>query len=154
MSVTAFVAIFSSLLISIVTRRIDRRLIVLSFSLLQVISSLLVEFTPNFFVLMLGRIFLGIAVGGFWALSISIAMRLVMEKFVPKALSIIFSGVYCHFAFRSARKLSGWTYRLAKYFSLGFGHRNDIFRVADGLTSLNTTDRATEIEFIHGFTER
>ncbi|KUJ50023.1 MFS transporter [Chryseobacterium sp. JAH] len=93
MSVTAFVAMFSSLLISVVTQKVDRRYVVLSFSLLQIISSLLVSFAPNFFVLMLGRILLGIAVGGFWALSISIAMRLVPEKFVPKALSIVFSAV-------------------------------------------------------------
>jgi predicted MFS family arabinose efflux permease len=93
MSVTAFIAMFSSLFIGIVTRKIDRRWVVLAFSLLQVISSLLVAFAPNFFVLMLGRIFLGIAVGGFWALSISIAMRLVPEKFVPKALSIVYSAV-------------------------------------------------------------
>jgi predicted MFS family arabinose efflux permease len=93
MSVTAFTAMFSSLFISMITGKIDRRWVVLSFSLLQVLSSMLVAFAPNFFVLMVGRILLGIAVGGFWALSISIAMRLVPEKFVPKALSIVYSAV-------------------------------------------------------------
>jgi len=93
MSVTAFVAIFSSLFIAMITRKIDRRWMILSFSILQVISSLLVALAPNFFILMLGRVFLGIAVGGFWALSISIAMRLVPEESVPKAMSIVYSAV-------------------------------------------------------------
>lgn len=93
MSVTALIAMFSSLFIGMLTSRIDRRWVILSFSVLQVISSLLVSFAPNFFILMLGRVFLGVAVGGFWALSISIAMRLVPEKNVPKALSIVYSAV-------------------------------------------------------------
>lgn len=93
MSVTALIAMFSSLFIGMLTSRIDRRRVILSFSILQVISSLLVSFAPNFFILMLGRVFLGVAVGGFWALSISIAMRLVPEKYVPKALSIVYSAV-------------------------------------------------------------
>ena len=93
MSVTALIAMFSSIFIGIGTHKIDRRWVVLAFSLLQIVSSLLVAFAPNFFVLMLGRIFLGVAVGGFWALSISIAMQLVPEKLVPKALSIVYSAV-------------------------------------------------------------
>lgn len=36
---------------------------------------------------------LGVAVGGFWAMSIPITMRLVPEKMVPIALSIIFAAV-------------------------------------------------------------
>lgn len=41
----------------------------------------------------LGRALLGISLGGFWALSASLALRLVPEVGVPKALSIIFGGV-------------------------------------------------------------
>lgn len=92
-SITAFVAIFSSIFLGILTRNIDRRWVVLSFSILQVISNLLVYLAPNYTLFMLGRVLLGVAVGGFWAMSISIIMRLVPEKEVPKALSIIFSAV-------------------------------------------------------------
>src|SRR5690606_25516701 len=43
--------------------------------------------------LLLARALLGIALGGFWALAASLAMRLVSTPDVPKALSIIFGGV-------------------------------------------------------------
>lgn len=36
---------------------------------------------------------LGVALGGFWAMSAAIAMRLVPEPMIPRALSMIFSGV-------------------------------------------------------------
>lgn len=92
-SITAFIAIFSSIFLGIITRKIDRRWVVLSFSILQVISNILVYLAPNYPLFMLGRVLLGVAVGGFWAMSIAIIMRLVPEKEVPKALSIVFSAV-------------------------------------------------------------
>jgi predicted MFS family arabinose efflux permease len=92
-SVTALIALFSSLFIGILTRKIDRRWVLLSFSVLQVVSNLLVAFAPTFFILMVGRVLLGVAVGGFWAMSIPITMRLVPEKLVSKALAVIFSAV-------------------------------------------------------------
>lgn len=92
-SVTALVAMFSSIFIGILTRRMDRRWVVLSFSILQVISNLIVAFAPNYWLLMIGRVLLGVAVGGFWAMSIAITMRLVPEAFVSKALGIVYSAV-------------------------------------------------------------
>ena len=92
-SITAVVAMFASLLIAIVTKRLDRRWVLLSFSVLQVLSNALVAFAPNFMVLTIGRVLLGLAIGGFWAMSAAVAMRLVPAKDVPKALSTIFGAV-------------------------------------------------------------
>jgi predicted MFS family arabinose efflux permease len=92
-SITAVVAMVASLLIAIVTKRLDRRHVLLSFSVLQILSNVLVAFAPNFLILTIGRLLLGIVIGGFWGMSASIAMRLVPEKLVPKALSIIFGAV-------------------------------------------------------------
>ncbi|HSI41042.1 MAG TPA: MFS transporter [Xanthobacteraceae bacterium] len=90
---TALVALVSSLLVTAATRRIDRRHVLLGFSALLVVSNLLVAFAPSLPVLILGRVLLGIAIGGFWAMSAALAMRLVPEALVPRALSMIFSGV-------------------------------------------------------------
>jgi DHA1 family purine ribonucleoside efflux pump-like MFS transporter len=90
---TAFAAILSSLFVTTATRGVDRRVVVLTFSLLMALSNLLVALAPNFFILSIGRILLGVSLGGFWSISTSLAMRLVPESKVPKALSIIFSGV-------------------------------------------------------------
>ncbi|HBX6841535.1 TPA: purine ribonucleoside efflux pump NepI [Klebsiella pneumoniae] len=90
---TAFVAMFSSLFITTVIGKTDRRYVVILFSLLLTLSCLLVSFADSFTLLLLGRAFLGLALGGFWAMSASLTMRLVPMRVVPKALSIIFGAV-------------------------------------------------------------
>lgn len=90
---TAVVALLTSLVISVVTRNTDRRVVLLAFSVLLIGSNLLVAYAPNLTVMLLGRVLLGVAIGGFWTMSAATAMRLVPEAMVPRALSIIFSGV-------------------------------------------------------------
>ncbi|MGY8332963.1 purine ribonucleoside efflux pump NepI [Klebsiella pneumoniae] len=90
---TAFVAMFSSLFITSVIGKTDRRYVVILFSLLLTFSCLLVSFADSFTLLLLGRACLGLALGGFWAMSASLTMRLVPMRVVPKALSIIFGAV-------------------------------------------------------------
>ena len=90
---TAAIALVTSLVISVLTRNIDRRIVLLSFSVLLVASNLLVAFAPTLSLVLVGRVLLGIAIGGFWTMSAAVAMRLVPEALVPRALSIIFSGV-------------------------------------------------------------
>jgi len=53
----------------------------------------MVGLAPNLIVLLIGRLILGIAIGGFWSMATAIAMRLVPDEFVPKALSIIFGAI-------------------------------------------------------------
>jgi predicted MFS family arabinose efflux permease len=90
---TAVVALVTSLLIAAATRRIDRRLVLLAFSILLIASNLLVALAPSLPLLLLGRVLLGLAIGGFWTMSAATVMRLVPEALVPRALSMIFSGV-------------------------------------------------------------
>lgn len=90
---TAAVALVTSLLITTVTRRIDRRFVLLAFSALLVASNLMVALAPNLMILLFGRVLLGVALGGFWTMSVATVMRLVPEALVPRALSMMFSGV-------------------------------------------------------------
>ncbi|MCK0206725.1 MFS transporter [Starkeya koreensis] len=90
---TAIVALVASLLVSAATRGIDRRLVLFAFSVLLIVSNLMVAFAPNLTLLLLGRVLLGAAIGGFWAMSAALAMRLVPEEQIPRALSFLFSGV-------------------------------------------------------------
>ncbi len=92
-SATAFLALITSLLIATVTRRFDRRNVLLSFSILLVVSSIIVASAESFAFLLVGRVLLGIALGGFWTMSAATIMRLVPENHVPRALAIMFSGV-------------------------------------------------------------
>jgi predicted MFS family arabinose efflux permease len=92
-SVTAVVAMVSSLLVAAVTQRQNRRSVLLGFAILQIVSNLLVAFAPNFAVLLAGRVLLGIGLGGFWSMLAATAMRLVPAEKVAKALGIIYAAV-------------------------------------------------------------
>ncbi len=90
---TAAVALITSLLLAAVIRNTDRRHVLIILSGFLIASNLLVAFAPNLPVLLFGRVLLGVGLGGFWTMSAAIAMRLVPERSIPRALSIIFSGV-------------------------------------------------------------
>ncbi|MQT32922.1 MFS transporter [Pseudomonas helleri] len=92
-TVTAVAALFSGLLLPGLTRGIDRRVVLLGFSVLMIASNLLVAFSSSLMVLLIMRILLGIALGGFWSMAAAVAMRLVPTTLLPRALSIIFSGI-------------------------------------------------------------
>lgn len=92
-TVTAVVALFAGLLVPGLTRGIDRRAVLLGFSTLMIASNLLVAFSSSLAVLLLMRILLGVALGGFWSMAAAVAMRLVPAALLPRALSIIFSGI-------------------------------------------------------------
>lgn len=89
---TAVVGLVTSLVIAAAARNLNRRALLLLLAGLQVVSNLLVALAPTLPLLLLGRLLLGVAVGGFWSFSASVAMRLVPEARVPRAFSIIFGG--------------------------------------------------------------
>ncbi|MFE6163054.1 MFS transporter [Streptomyces sp. NPDC056486] len=92
-TVTAAAAMISGLLTATLTRKIDRRVVLLGFTVLMIVSNLLVAVSTNMVMLMLMRILLGVALGGFWSMAAAVAMRLVPAALVPRAISIIFSGI-------------------------------------------------------------
>jgi predicted MFS family arabinose efflux permease len=91
-SISGVFAVITSLFIGALTRRLDRRTVVLGLSALLTISGLIVMFSPTYTVLMIGRALLGISIGGFWSMSTAIVMRLVSESQVPAALALLNAG--------------------------------------------------------------
>ncbi|OEZ64655.1 purine ribonucleoside efflux pump NepI [Janthinobacterium sp. HH103] len=92
-TVTAVVAMFAGLSVPVLTRNFDRRVVLLAFTVLMIASNLLVALSSSLTVLLVMRILLGVALGGFWSMAAAVAMRLVPAMLVPRALSIIFSGI-------------------------------------------------------------
>ncbi len=90
---TAAVALVTSLLVTVVSGRFDRRNVLIFFSAMLIVSNLLVAAAPNLTSLLIARVLLGIGLGGSWALSAATIMRLVPDHSVPKALAILFGGV-------------------------------------------------------------
>lgn len=64
------------------------------FVVLLTFFCLLVFFVNLFSLFLIGRVCLGLALGGFWAMSASLIMRLVSSRTVSKALSVIFGAVF------------------------------------------------------------
>jgi predicted MFS family arabinose efflux permease len=90
---TALVALVTSLFTAAATRHIDRRRVLLVFMALLLASNLCVAFAPTLPAVLFGRVLLGVALGGFWTMAAATTLRLVPLAKVPRALSIIFSGV-------------------------------------------------------------
>src|SRR2546425_12333920 len=84
---TSILAVVTSLFIAFLTRKLNRRTVLLSLSFLLALSSLIVAFAPSFELVLLGRVVLGISLGGFWSMAAAITIRLVPDSHVPKALS-------------------------------------------------------------------
>jgi predicted MFS family arabinose efflux permease len=85
-------AMLTSLFISALAGRLDRKVLLLTLMLLVMVSGTLVAFAPNYGIFMLGRALIGIAIGGFWSMSAATAMRLVPVHKVPRALAILNGG--------------------------------------------------------------
>ena len=86
-------AVLTSLLLAPLTRHTDRRRILLVLSALLIVSNLVVAAAQSYVMLLFGRAMLGICVGGFWSMASAVTIQLVPQKDIPRALSIIYSGV-------------------------------------------------------------
>jgi len=91
-SISGLFAVITSLSLSSVLGKTDRRIVLLVLTSLLVVSGAIVAFAPTYLVFMAGRALLGIAIGGFWSMSAAIAMRLMPSHAVPKALAVISGG--------------------------------------------------------------
>src|SRR3954462_3947068 len=91
-AVSGIFAVLTSLGISQATRGIDRRVVLLSLTVLTMASGVMVSFAPNASVFMAGRALIGIAIGGFWSMSAATVMRLVPQEDVPRALGVLNGG--------------------------------------------------------------
>ncbi len=91
-AVSGFFAVITSLFGTSVLGRLDRKMVVLLYTAVLAVSSLAVALAPNFFIFLLGRALVGIAIGGFWSLSAAILARLALPADLPRAISVLQGG--------------------------------------------------------------
>ncbi|MEA3387824.1 MAG: MFS transporter [Pseudomonadota bacterium] len=91
-AVSGLFAVLTSLSISTLIRRMDRRLVLLGLTVVMLLSGLTVALAPNYLVFMIGRALIGVVIGGFWSMSAATVMRLVPEEQVPRALATLNGG--------------------------------------------------------------
>lgn len=90
---TAVIGAVAGIATAIVTRSLDRRIVMWSLTALLVVSSLLAAAANSLPMLLGARLLLGIGLGGFWSMAAAMAMRLVPMSLMPRAMAIIFTGV-------------------------------------------------------------
>jgi predicted MFS family arabinose efflux permease len=92
-SVTAIVAAVAGLTVPVVLSRVDRRHLMIALATVAVLSNVLVALTPNYPVLLVARVLLGVTIGGFWSLAIAITAKLVPASKLGLGLTIVNVGV-------------------------------------------------------------
>jgi predicted MFS family arabinose efflux permease len=85
-------ALLTSLCLTSVVGRLDRKTLLLALTGLMIASGTVAAFAPNYPLFMVGRALIGVAIGGFWSMSTATAMRLVPTSDVPRALAILNGG--------------------------------------------------------------
>jgi len=91
-AVSGLFAVLTSLLVSSVFGRMDRRWLLIGLTGTMLLSLLLIAVAPSFGFLMAARALLGITIGGFWSLATATIVRLVPEPAVPRALGVLYMG--------------------------------------------------------------
>lgn len=91
-SISGAFALVTSLFITSLAGKLDRKILLLLLTTLVIVSGTIVAIAPNYGIFMVGRALIGIAIGGFWSMSASTAMRLVSKDKIPKALAIVNGG--------------------------------------------------------------
>ncbi|QVW26128.1 MFS transporter [Pseudomonas hormoni] len=88
-----FVAAFAAPALTLLAGRLDRRLKLLCMTVLICVSNLIVAFASDVTLLLVGRVFLGVAVGGFWTFAVSAGRRLIPHASGARATALISAGI-------------------------------------------------------------
>ncbi|TQN33303.1 putative MFS family arabinose efflux permease [Haloactinospora alba] len=92
-TVPGIVAGVSAPLVPLLAGSLDRRWLLAALMLLMAAAHLVSTVAPNFAVLLTSRVLVGLSIGGFWAIAGGLATRLVPQRSVARATSLVFSGV-------------------------------------------------------------
>lgn len=86
-------AAFAGPALIVASGRLDRRTVLIALTLLLIGSNLLSAFAPNFATMLVARLMLGLAVGGFWTFAPAAATQLVPDASKARAMSLVLAGV-------------------------------------------------------------
>ncbi|WP_405607816.1 MFS transporter [Streptomyces sp. NBC_01508] len=93
MTVPGVLAAVSAPLVTVATARVDRRLMLCAFILLLALANFLAAVAPSYWLVLVSRVMVGVAIGGFWSVGVGLAGRLVRRRSVGRATAVIFAAV-------------------------------------------------------------
>lgn len=79
--------------ITVVTGRIDRRLMMCALMLVLAAADLLAAVSTSYWMMLVSRVLVGLVIGGFWSIGAGLASRIVVPNLVGRATAVIFSAV-------------------------------------------------------------
>ncbi|WKG09972.1 MFS transporter [Nocardia sp. PE-7] len=91
-SATALTALLAALGLGALFPRMDRRTLLIGLTLGAAVSNVVVALAPNIVLLLIARLLLGLAVGGYWSMALVIAAKLVPAERLGKAMMIVNAG--------------------------------------------------------------
>ncbi|SEQ83098.1 MFS transporter [Microlunatus flavus] len=91
--VTGLAAAVAAPVVTVATSRLDRRTVLVGLSAVLVLADVVAAAAGTFPVLLLARVLLGVALGGFWAVGPSTAPRLVDATEAIRATSLVTAGI-------------------------------------------------------------
>ncbi|GAA4581273.1 MFS transporter [Planotetraspora phitsanulokensis] len=75
------------------TRRVNRRALLSTLLVILTLGNVITSISPNYALILTTRLIMGFASGVFWAIGVSMAMRLVPERHASRAAAIVMSGI-------------------------------------------------------------
>jgi DHA1 family purine ribonucleoside efflux pump-like MFS transporter len=90
---TASVGAVTALLSNVLIGRLNRKAVLVGLSALAIASNVLAASATDLWLLLLGRAGLGIALSGFWALSVAVVARLVGANATGRGMAVVTLGV-------------------------------------------------------------
>ncbi|WP_028744911.1 MFS transporter [Rhizobium mesoamericanum] len=90
---TASIGAVTALLSNVLIGRLNRKTVLVGLSALAIGSNILAALATDFWLLLLGRAGLGIALSGFWALSVAVVARLVGANATGRGMAVVTLGV-------------------------------------------------------------
>lgn len=85
-------AVLTSLSISTLAGTMNRKTLLLLLTVVMAVSGFVVGLAQNYLTYMVGRVLIGVVIGGFWSMSAATAMRLVPSNQIHRALAIFNGG--------------------------------------------------------------
>ncbi|GAA5136688.1 MFS transporter [Pseudonocardia adelaidensis] len=75
------------------TRRVDRRALLCTLLVVLTLGNVVTAVSPNYPLVLATRLVMGFASGVFWAIGVSMAMRIVPERHAGRAAAVVMSGI-------------------------------------------------------------
>ncbi|SKA79580.1 Predicted arabinose efflux permease, MFS family [Agreia bicolorata] len=92
-TVTALVGLVVAPTIGLIFPRLDRRSLLSGMALAAAVSNIAVAFAPNLILVLVARFLLGAAISSFWAMSITVAVRIAGPERLGRAVMFTSAGV-------------------------------------------------------------